>query len=219
MDAEFWHERWRNDQIGFHQGRVNEYLERHYAQWDIATGAPVLVPLCGKSLDMLWLRDRGHPVVGVELSQIAVEAFFREQGLSVRRHARGAFSVYETEGIRVLCGDFFAVTVADIGAVGGVYDRAALIALPPPMRPRYVTHLAALVSRDMRGLLITLEYPDGQMQGPPFSVPEAEVMVTYPAQGFRVERLEDHDALAGNTRLRERGVTALREKVYRVARS
>lgn len=217
MEADFWHERWRNNQIGFHQERVNDYLQRFYSEWGARAGEPVLVPLCGKSLDMVWLRERGHPVIGVELSAIAVEAFFGEHGLTPARGDIDAGCVYEAEGVRVLCADFFALTPKDIGAVAAVYDRAALIALPPPMRARYVLHMGALLAPAARGLLVTLEYADGQMQGPPFSVTEAEVHALY-APGFQLHRLADHDVLTDNARLRERGVTALHEKVYRFVR-
>lgn len=217
MEADFWHERWRNNQIGFHQARVNDYLQRFYGEWGVRAGEPVLVPLCGKSLDMVWLRERGHPVIGVELSAIAVEAFFREQGLKPERRDIGAGSVYEAEGVRLYCADFLALTPADIGDVAAVYDRAALIALPPAMRPRYVRQVGALLAPAARGLLVTLEYPEGQMQGPPFSVTEAEVEALY-EPGYHLSRLADRDALGENAHLRERGVGSLHEKVYRFVR-
>ena len=217
MEADFWHERWRNNQIGFHQERVNDYLQRFYGEWGVRAGEPVLVPLCGKSLDMVWLRERGHPVIGVELSAIAVEAFFREHGLQPERRDIDVGRVYEAEGVRLYCADFFALSAADIGTVAAVYDRAALIALPPALRPRYVRQTGALLAPAARGFLVTMEYPDGQMQGPPFSVTEAEVNELY-GSGYAVTRLADHDALADNARLRERGIASLHEKVYRFVR-
>jgi thiopurine S-methyltransferase len=212
MDPQFWHERWRQNQIGFHQPAVNDHLQRFYPELELATGAGVFVPLAGKSLDMVWLRSQRHWVVGVELSPIAVQAFFAENGLSVRPGRDGAFEIYEAEGVRLLCGDFFDLTTAQLAGVSAVYDRAALIALPAEMRPRYVAHLAR-VSPAASMLLVTLEYPDGDMQGPPFSVGEAEVRALY-APHFEVRLLAAVDRLAAEPRFLEKGVRRLEEKVY-----
>jgi thiopurine S-methyltransferase len=213
MDRQFWHERWRQNQIGFHQPAVNDHLQRFYRELELATGAGVFVPLAGKSLDMAWLRSQGHRVVGVELSPIAVQAFFAENGLSVRPGRDGAFEVYEAEGVRLLCGDFFDITTAQLAGVSAVYDRAALIALPVEMRSRYVAHLARVLPPVTSMLLVTLEYPDSDMQGPPFSVGEAEVRALY-APYFEVRLLAAVDRLAAEPRFREKGVRRLEEKVY-----
>lgn len=213
MDPEFWHDRWRQNQIGFHQPAVNDHLQRFYPELRLAPGAGVFVPLAGKSLDMLWLRSRGHPVIGVELSPIAVRAFFSENGLSMRSAREGAFEVCETEGLRLLCGDFFEVDSTQVAGVGAVYDRAALIALPVDMRARYVAHLVRLLPPDTPILLVTLEYPPGDMQGPPFSVSEAEVRALY-EPSFEVRLLAAVDRLAAEPRFQEKGVRRLEEKVY-----
>jgi thiopurine S-methyltransferase len=215
MNAAFWHERWAQNQTGFHQDAVNPYLGRWLPALALAPDEPIFVPLCGKSHDMYWLRQQGHPVVGVELSPIATEAFFREHSLSPTRARRGTFEACEAEGIRVLCGDFFGLTRADLGPVRVVYDRAALIALPSDLRARYVRHLASLLEPDARMLLITLAYPQAQMDGPPFSVPDAEIRALY-SDRYTVECAASEDVLAENARFRERGLTALRENIYLV---
>lgn len=214
MEPEFWHKRWESNQIGFHEGQVNAYLARHYADLRLAPGETVFVPLCGKSVDLRWLADQGAHVLGVELSPIAVERFFAEQGLTPRTSKDGALTVWESGPIRLLCGDYFALTPAHIAGVHAVYDRAALIALPPEGRADYVAHLDRLLPGARRTLLVTLEYPQEQMQGPPFSVGEREVHSLF--AGARIERLGIQDVLDDNPRFREKGLTSLLECVYRI---
>jgi thiopurine S-methyltransferase len=218
MDPQFWHERWRQNQIGFHQPGVNDHLQRFYRELDLAPGAGVFVPLAGKSLDMVWLRSQGHPVIGVELSSIAVQAFFAENGLSAQCRREGAFEVCEAEGVRLLCGDFFDLSPAELTGVSAAYDRAALIALPADMRARYVDQLVRVLPPDVSILLVTLEYPAGEMQGPPFSVDEAEVRALY-APRFEVRVLAAVDRLPAEPRFRDKGVHRLEEKVYLLRRS
>jgi thiopurine S-methyltransferase len=212
MESEFWHQRWASNQIGFHEGQVNAYLARHYADLGLAPGETVFVPLCGKSVDLRWLADQGAHVVGVELSPIAVESFFAEQGLTPRTRKEAAFTVWESGPIRLLCGDYFALTPAHLAGVHAVYDRAALIALPSERRAYYIAHLHRLLPGARRTLLITLEYPQEQMQGPPFSVAEREVHRLF--TGRRIERLGVQDVLADNSRFREKGLTRLLECAY-----
>lgn len=179
MENQFWLERWEQDQIGFHQQEINRYLSGHWPELGLTPGAPVFVPLCGKSLDMLWLRSQGHPVLGVELSRKAVDAFFAENAIDVALDEGEHFAEYRAEGLRLLVGDFFRLQPEDLAGVGAVYDRASLIALPPSMRGRYASHMARLLPRDAHILLITMEYPEGTLEGPPFSVEEEEVKALY----------------------------------------
>src|ERR1700691_3649788 len=144
MQPEFWHERWRHGQIPFHQPAADRNLTLHWPTLEIAGGGRVFVPLCGKSLDMLWLRDRGHPVVGVELSPIALEAFCMENGIPARRRLRDGFEIYEAANLELFRGDFFALTPADLNGVDAVYDRAALISWTEELRLPYALHLARL---------------------------------------------------------------------------
>ncbi len=213
MHEEFWHTRWSNNEIGFHLKEVNPYLVRFWPGLGLPVGSRVLVPLCGKSLDLRWLMAQGYPVLGIELSSKAVEDFFDEQGLEYVQTQRGAFSCYCADGLQIWCGDFFALTAADVADCHGLYDRAALIALPEQMRERYVQHLRAILPGAARGLLVTLEYPQEQMDGPPFSVPEAEVRERLEG-AWRLERLLSVDVLEQNWRFISRGLTVLHEAVY-----
>lgn len=213
MDKEFWHQRWQDQLTGFHQGEFNARLRTFWSQLEIADDAPVLVPLCGKSLDMLWLRDQGHPVIGVELSPIATEAFFVENGLAPTHSTQGSFQVCETDGLRVYCGDFFDLSATRISDVRAVYDRASLIALPPDMRRQYVDKLNEVLPGEVSMLLVTMEYDQSLMGGPPFSVEQDEVERLFsPDWGIRL--LHREDILAGEPRFRERGLSRLSEAVY-----
>jgi thiopurine S-methyltransferase len=215
MQTEFWLERWERGEIGFHLDDINPYLRQYWPQMQLPAGSRVLVPLCGKSLDLMWLRDQGYRVVGVELSRLAVEAFFREAGLVPQVSPNGALQRYAAGDIEIFCGDFFALTPDEVPELGAVYDRAALIALPLALRSRYVRHLAGLMGNTARGLLISMDYPQAQMPGPPFAVEEAEVQRLY--TGFaEVRSLALFDVLAQNERFRQRGLTRMQEQVFQL---
>jgi thiopurine S-methyltransferase len=217
MQAEFWQQRWEAGQIGFNQATPNSFLQRFWPSLGLAEGARVLVPLCGKSLDMTWLAAQGLSVVGVELSEKAVESYFVELSLEPGIAQRGSFKVYSAESVEIWCGDFFALTAEDIGRCDALYDRAALIALPEAMRERYVLHLDSLMSADTVGLLITLDYEQELMEGPPFSVPPQWVN-QYLSQGWEVRELAAEDALPGTPRAQAMGLTRVDERVYRLTR-
>jgi thiopurine S-methyltransferase len=219
MDADFWHERWNANQIGFHQNDLNPYLVRYWSSLDLTQGERVFVPLCGKSRDMFWLLEQGYRVVGVEISPIAVESFFAENRLTplVTRQTRALR--WQVDALEILCGDYFDLQWGDIGSCRGLYDRAALIALPPAMRARYVSHLSALLEPHATGLLITLDYNQSEMTGPPFAVDDAEVLRLYTdANAYSVKRLCHTDILHSQPRFRERGLSHLSEQAWRVDR-
>jgi thiopurine S-methyltransferase len=215
MNEDFWLVRWKEQKTGFHQHEVNAHLRDFWPRLELAAGDRVFVPLCGKSTDMIWLRQRGHRVLGIELSPVAVAAFFSENGLVHTRRTEGKFEVYETEDIRILCGNFFDLGAADLAGVRGVYDRAALIALPPEMRVRYAAHMTEMVGEGTRMLLLTLEYPQAEMEGPPFSVSPEEVDRLYGARAD-VRRLARDAVLAEEPALAERGLTALHAGAFLV---
>ncbi|MDN5598671.1 MAG: thiopurine S-methyltransferase [Pseudomonas sp.] len=217
MQPEFWQDRWASNQIGFHQREVNPYLRRHWPVLGLPEGAKVLVPLCGKSLDLVWLESQGYPVMGVELSEQAVEAFFSEQGLVPHVSHKGVFKVYQAGQIELWCGDFFSLDAQALVGCRGVYDRAALIALPPLMRAQYAEHLNALLPSGCQGLLVTLDYDQAQKAGPPFAVSDEEVQVLL-APHWALERLEERDILGESWKFVQDGVTRLEERAYRLTR-
>lgn len=175
MDPEFWRSRWAEKQIGFHEGRPNHFLLKHI---DRLTGR-VLVPLCGKSEDLAYLAGQGHEVVGIELVESAVVEFFDEHEILPTVTRMAGVAEYVCAGITIIAGDLFATTRELVGRVDSIYDRGAMVALPPDMRRRYVHHLRQIAPATQRVLLVTVDYPDGAMNGPPFSVHESEVRAQY----------------------------------------
>ncbi len=213
MEQDFWHERWQQQQIGFHQEEINPHLEAFWPELRIPPGALVFVPLCGKSGDMLWLCSQGYRVLGVELSPLAVEAFFAENGLVYTRTAKPRYILYESAELSIYCGDFFDLVEGDLEGVQAVFDRASLVALPTEMRHAYATHMKRLLPSGCRTLLVTFEYAQQEMAGPPFSVRENEVRDLY-EDDCKVELRHTLDILPQEPRFRSKGLTRLEEKVY-----
>lgn len=226
MEATFWHERWAANQIGFHQGIVNPFLIRYWPQVNASQTGTVLVPLCGKAVDLIWLLAQGYHVLGVELSDIATAAFFQENAHHFTtppqvRH-QGAFTIWSAQTqterqIEIWCGDFFHLQVAELPPITACYDRAALIALPPAMRPRYQQHIASLLKPTVEMLLITLSYPQALAKGPPFSVPAEEVSQLYQAD-FSLTLLETQEEACDIPKFKERGIMTLTEQVFKLVR-
>jgi len=217
MEPSFWHERWERAETGFHQQHINVHLQQFWNRLQLPSGQRVFVPLCGKSSDLLWLAGEGYPVTGVEISPIAVEAFFTENRLVPRRWREGAFEYWEVDEIRILLGDFFSLEPHHLADCGGIYDRASLIALPLDLREPYTATLDSVAPPATQMLLVTMEYDQTILNGPPFAVSEAEVRALY-EPAHTVEWLYTRDALAEESRWRQRGLTWLLEKVYRLTR-
>lgn len=215
MERQFWLDLWERNEIEFHQGDVSPALKTFWPRLALPPGAKVLVPLCGKSRDMPWLRERGHEVLGVELAQVAVRDFFAESGWVPRVSPQPPFERWEAEGITVLRGDVFDLTAADLRGVTGIYDRAALVALPEAMRRRYAEKLREVLPRSVEILLVTATYPPEQMEGPPFSVSEEEVRALY-APPFEVELLSRQDIFRKDSALARRGLRQLVAQIYRI---
>ena len=206
--AEAWLDRWREGRIGWHEDTGNASLQRHWR----ASGRTVLVPLCGKSVDLVWLAAQGNRVIGVELSQLAVEAFFAEQqldfvvtdGLLPRFEATGA-------GITIFCGDF--MQLADVRC-DAHYDRGALVALSADLRPGYAAHVRSLLTDDAEQLVITLGYDQSVAKGPPFAISDEEVLGYWPG----LERIDRYDDTANAPpKFLEAGLNELTETVWRSA--
>lgn len=213
MDAEFWHQRWARNEIGFHRSRVHPMLEDHWSSLSPRSEEAVLVPLCGKSLDLDWLAQRGHSVVGVELSEDAARAFFDERERTPVTERFGGLDALRAGSITLCVGDFFEFDPATRFPL--LFDRAAMIALPAERRVAYRARLAHLLSADGRGLLITLEYAQPTMDGPPFSVERDELMRD-PALDYR--SLDAVDALPEHPGFQARGIRSLSERASVVRR-
>ena len=217
MQPDFWLNRWRTAQIGFHQASVDRHLKAYWPLLKLRANSPVFVPLCGKSLDLMWLRERGHSVKGVELSPVALESFFMEHGIPARRHVLADFDAYEADGLTLFRGDYFKLTSALLGSVSAIYDRAALISWPPAARESYVKQLNLLTSPGTQTLLTVVEFPPDQMSGPPFPLTRDTIENLY-ASHYSIEELARHEILELEPRLKARGLTELREVCYRLTR-
>jgi thiopurine S-methyltransferase len=186
QDPNFWLGRWERGETGWHQTEVEPRLIENFSGLQPTS---VFVPLCGKSLDLVWLHQQGHEVLGVELSERACREFFDEQGLTPAVTVVGPLKLFSCERYRLFQGDFFKLTPELLGPVGAVYDRAALIALPPDLRPQYARHMKTLLSApSLRFLQIILERSPHDVTGPPHSILESEVESLY-GDGFKVEWL------------------------------
>lgn len=223
MKAEYWLQRWREGRTGWHHESVMPLLEKHWETLGVVRGTRVLVPLCGKSLDMLWLTQQGMRVLGVEISELAVDAFLAENHLHASRNEAADGAHYRITnapaggGIEIINGDVFGIAPGTFEECRAFYDRAALIAFPTPMRDRLVREVYAKLSAGARGLLITLDYPAGEMEGPPFSVDEAEMHRLFDMQ-WDTRQVERRDILASQPSFSQNGVTALHTGVYALTR-
>ena len=198
MEANFWLERWQNNQIGFDQQEVNPFLINHVNKLGLVARQRVFVPLCGKTIDIVWLLQQGYQVVGVELSELAIQQLFQLLGLIPQISTVGAFKLYQAEKIDIYVGDFFELTADLLGTVDAIYDRAAFIALPEAMRLDYSRHLTA-VSHTAPQLLVSIEYDQSIVAGPPFSIEEQEIRTHYGASYTisLLERIGIADGLKG----------------------
>ncbi|MDW8479404.1 MAG: thiopurine S-methyltransferase [Xanthomonadales bacterium] len=181
MDPAFWLERWARGDIPWHQPEGNALLRRHWDGLGLPAGSLVFVPLCGKSPDLAWLAARGHRILGIELSALAIRDFFAERGLEPRRRPHRLGWAHEAGPYCLIEGDAFALQPQELAECAGFYDRAALVALPPAMRGRYAREVLGALPPGCRGLLITIEFPEAAHPGPPFPVGEDELRALLPA--------------------------------------
>ena len=178
MDASFWLQRWNNNDIGFHRSEANPVLGNYFKELSLAKGSRVFVPLCGKTLDIAWLLSNGYRVAGAELVEMAIEQLFTELGVEPKISETGEVKHYSATNIDIFVGNIFDVSSKMLGPVDAIYDRAALVALPEDMRNRYTTHLTEITDKAPQ-LLVSYEYDQNVMAGPPFSVSNEEVNQHY----------------------------------------
>ncbi|MFT5505260.1 MAG: thiopurine S-methyltransferase [Gammaproteobacteria bacterium] len=217
MAIDDWHQRWRENKIAFHETDVNRYLQSYFFDFQLSSEGRIFMPLCGKAHDITWLADQGYEVIGIELSDIAINAFFSENGLSHQKFQAGSLVLHRAKNISIIQGDFFDLTSSVLGECDMVYDRAALIALNFEDRARYVEHMNKLLPKVKNHFIVNLEYSQEQMNGPPFSVSKAEIESHYSDQ-FNIKLLETNDIIEERQTWKERGLTALTESVYRLDR-
>ncbi|MCH7336602.1 thiopurine S-methyltransferase [Acinetobacter sp. NIPH 2699] len=211
MQHDFWHNKWQTNSIGFHQNQPHTLLTEYLASLNLTKNARVFVPLCGKSLDISWLIEQGYHVIGIDLSPIAIQDLILDLGLTFQEAQIDHLTHYQHAQIELFVGDFFELTTEQIGKIDAVYDRAALIALPEKMRTQYTQHLLN-ISHQAPQLLISLEYDQSLFAGPPFFVPEYELIQHYGAN-------YDIKLLASNTENLKGKLTAYEHAWYLSKRS
>jgi thiopurine S-methyltransferase len=214
VDEAFWKNRWQTGQIGFHEGATNRFLERYADRFLPPPGkGRVLVPMCGKSADLAFLAARGHDVLGCEIVAQAAEDFFHERSMRIHEEAKGSLLYLSSERVTIVVGDVMSLEPSVVGRFEALYDRAALIALPPDARPLYGSRMAALLEPGGKGLVIGLTHDAGQ--GPPFDVPEQDVRAAY--TDLTIALLEVEDVTATTENLTKKGATRVVEAAYLVA--
>ena len=194
MEHDFWHDRWESNRIGFHEDQPNPLLVTHFPELSVPDGGRLFVPLCGKTLDIHWLLSRGYRVAGAELSEVAIQQLFEDLGVEPKISDLGDLKRYSADSIDIFVGDIFKLTPGLLGPVDAIFDRAALVALPVKMRADYAPHLVEITGNAPQ-LLITFEYDQSRLDGPPFSIPADEVSRHY-AHRYKISSLA-HDNVAG----------------------
>ncbi len=195
MDSSFWRQRWEKGEIAWHESKANPLLVKHFNELSLAKGSRIFVPLCGKTLDISWLLSNGYRVAGAELNQIAIEQLFMELGVQPETSTVGEMEQWSAHNLDIFVGDIFALSRKMLGPVDAVYDRAALVALPEPMRKRYAAHLTEMTGKAPQ-LIICYEYDQSVMEGPPFSVSNDEVKRHY-AANYDVTLIASTDVSGG----------------------
>ena len=208
-----WLARWQNNKIGWHADTVNRSLVDYFELLELASGASVFVPLCGKSIDMIYLSEMGYSVIGVELSPVGVERFFVDNNLQYSVSEIDNFVIYQSDRIKIYCGDYFSLNAEHLSSVSAVYDRASLIALDLNLREKYAQHLTAIIPLDVRILLLTLIYPQHQMSGPPFSVSNSEVESLF-SSAFKYRQLHCFNDIDNEPKFLRAGVDYVESVAY-----
>lgn len=195
MDPNFWLQKWQDNNIAFHKSEANPVLVKHFQELSLSNNSRVFVPLCGKTLDIAWLLSQGYRVAGAELVELAIEQLFEELGVSPKISRVGEVSLYSAKNIDIFVGNIFDVSGKTLGSVDAIYDRAALIALPRAIREQYTAHLMEITGKAPQ-LLVTCEYDQSLMEGPPFSISEEEVNQHY-GDSYRVSLISSTDVVGG----------------------
>ncbi len=220
MDDDFWLQRWQNNQLGWHLPDVHPSLKKFFPRFKLQAGDRVFVPLCGKSVDLAWLADQGLHVLGIELSPIAIQDFFAAEQLEPVRSQADKLVCWQAGPYTLYEGSFFDLEPEHVHDVRFVHDRAALIALPKEGehgRKAYLKQMRRLLPAGVQTLLITLDYDQSVMGGPPFSVGYEEVIWHY-AFDHIIEFLAEEDVLHQEDKFRQRGLQQLTEWSFMMTR-
>ncbi|MDX1638772.1 MAG: thiopurine S-methyltransferase [Balneolaceae bacterium] len=214
MELSYWRSRWQNNKTGWHLDQVYPPLKSNWQRLSVSRGGRALVPLCGMSHDLRWLAEQGVQVTGVEISELAIRRFFEEAGREYQTRPAGSFTIYESGNIKLWQGDFLSLEPEMLPAFNLIYDRAALVALPRSQRKRYAGLIREISTETTEMLLSSFEYPQEEMNGPPFAVWEDEIHAYY-GQRFHIELVSEESMLEHVPKFRQRGLSShFTEKVY-----
>ncbi|MFD1216543.1 thiopurine S-methyltransferase [Microbulbifer celer] len=209
MEKAFWLEKWQKMEIGFHNAEAHPLLVKHFDALNLPKGSRLFLPLCGKTLDIGWLLGNGYQVAGAELSETAVVQLFEQLQVAPTIDELGELKRYSADGIDIFVGDIFQLDPDTLGQVDAIYDRAALVALPESMRARYAQLLIALTTTAQQ-LLITFDYDQSQIAGPPFCVDSDEVKALY-SENYTLSLLQEVNVPGGL-----KGKCPAQEQVWRL---
>jgi len=212
MDLEFWKQAWRDGRTAFHQGQTSPHLVRHLPLLNINENDHVLLPLCGKSLDLLYLQDLNLKVTGIEISELAIEQFQAEHPREYKQTKKGNFTVYQNEKLEIWNGDFFEFHSDITSPIHYVFDRAAMVTLPFDLRKHYAEKLCEFLNLGAKILLVTFEYPQEKVPGPPFSVNKDEVELLY--KDFKVQEIYRETITAISPKFVEAGIQQVQNVCY-----
>ncbi|MEM8675128.1 MAG: thiopurine S-methyltransferase [Cyanobacteria bacterium P01_G01_bin.67] len=207
MDTSFWLQKWQNNELGFHKSEANPILVKYFPELALAKGSRVFVPLCGKTLDIAWLLSNGYHVAGAELIEIAIEQLFMELGIEPKISVAGEVRHYSAKNIDIFVGNIFDLSSKMLGTVDAIYDRAALVALPQEIRNRYTAHLTEITETAPQ-LLVSYEYDQNLMKGPPFSISN-EVLNQHYGDSYDLTLIQSTNVLGGL-----KGKCAAKENVW-----
>ncbi len=214
-----WNVRWKEGRVGFHAHEPNDFLVSNFTRLGLPTGSHVLVPLCGKSVDMVWIAGQSHRVTGIDFSPIAINDFLHEQELSPREEPlHNRITCYRDDPFTLLHGDFLKLDPRQIDRVDWIYDRGGLVSLPPSEQVAYVAHLVSFLSPDQPLFLITFDYDVAKMEGPPFSLGPKEIEKLFSSH-FQIEVLERREEIEKNPRFSKRGLKKIWKGAYLLRRN
>jgi len=216
MGLNFWLDSWKDNKIPFHQKQINPILKQQINHLNLSKGDIVLVPLCGKSLDMLWLAELGYKVIGVELSEIAVEEFYTESNIIPTIDVYAGYKHYKSESIDIICGDFFNIDLSTIKTINAIYDRAALIALPNKLRESYIKRISEISQKGVKVLLIVIESQEKNI-GPPYQIDVNDITKLY-SRDFLVDKIYQKNIENISQHIKKLGYKEIKDVVYLLER-
>lgn len=214
MEISYWQSRWRKGKTGWHMDTVYPPLPTFWDDVNIESGSRILVPLCGKSLDLGWFVDHGHTVTGIDVSAKAIHHIMQQHPESFTKDSSHGFTVYRSESLVLWQGDYSKLPTDEIPTQDLIYDKASIIALPPEKRLDHANKHIELCSTHTQILLQTFEYEQSEMHGPPFAVHEEELKKLF-GNRFKLTCIHEQSKMEELQRFKQRGLSSyLTEKVF-----